>query len=686
MTMAVERDPATVEAVLRLDAAAAVDPTLAGAKAAKLAVATGAGLPTLPGFVLTTVASEVRGGRLALVAPLERLVADAWAELSDGGRRPVVVRSSSVAEDAESSSMAGRFRSVLDVVGWEAFTDAVDLVLASATLDAGEPHPMAVLVQPMLDASVGGVLFGADPVSGNPRHLVVEAVEGTPDGLVSGRVTATRYVLDRSGRLLESDAADGVPLGRRQRHGLARLAWRARRVFDGPQDIEWAFDRRGALHLLQSRPITATGHGAHAIGPVLGPGPVAKTFPDQLHPLEVDLWLEPLRRGVVGALRAAGAASEARLAASPVVTTVDGQVAADLELLGVHRDRPSPLARLDPRGPARHLAVAWRVGRLRAALPGLVDDLLGQLDADLAAVPALRALTTPQLVGLVGRARAALAAAHGYEVLAGMLLSDRDVGTVAGHAMRALARGRAEGLDDPETVARYPVVLALTPPRLGGPAPLPAVEPGTEHTRLPAVPRREALRLRTRWLQELLVRAADELGRRLVVRGRLTLPEHVALLRLAELEDVVAGGEPPADLEVRGAPVVVTPLPAAFRLTVEGEVVPRPVAGRDRAGRGAGGGRGSGPVRHADDLGHLTAGDVLVVRTLDPRLATVLPVLGGLVSETGSTLSHLAILAREVGVPAVVGVPDALSRFPAGTVVVVDGTTGQVTPREEVVR
>jgi pyruvate,water dikinase len=69
---------------------------------------------------------------------------------------------------------------------------------------------------------------------------------------------------------------------------------------------------------------------------------------------------------------------------------------------------------------------------------------------------------------------------------------------------------------------------------------------------------------------------------------------------------------------------------------------------------------------------------VLVVRTLEPELASLLPGLAGLVAETGSTLSHLAILAREYGVPTVVAVPDALERYPAGAVVLVDGGTGEV--------
>jgi pyruvate,water dikinase len=71
-------------------------------------------------------------------------------------------------------------------------------------------------------------------------------------------------------------------------------------------------------------------------------------------------------------------------------------------------------------------------------------------------------------------------------------------------------------------------------------------------------------------------------------------------------------------------------------------------------------------------------GGVLVVRTLDPGLAPVLARLSGLVAETGTVLSHLAILARELGVPTVVGVADAVDRFPPGTRLVVDGTTGDV--------
>jgi phosphoenolpyruvate-protein kinase (PTS system EI component) len=69
---------------------------------------------------------------------------------------------------------------------------------------------------------------------------------------------------------------------------------------------------------------------------------------------------------------------------------------------------------------------------------------------------------------------------------------------------------------------------------------------------------------------------------------------------------------------------------------------------------------------------------VLVVPHLDPRLAGVVGRLGGLVAETGSPLSHLAILAREHGVPTVVGHAGATDELRPGEIVEVDGAAGTV--------
>ena len=142
---------------------------------------------------------------------------------------------------------------------------------------------MAVLVQPMIDAEWGGVLFGADPMSGRRDRFLVAAVDGGPDALVSGAVDGWTAVLDRRGRVREArsgactSARPPRPLLRR----LAALARQVTRTYGAPQDIEWAVTADGRLHLLQARPITTIGP---ATGTVFGPGPVAESFPAAARP------------------------------------------------------------------------------------------------------------------------------------------------------------------------------------------------------------------------------------------------------------------------------------------------------------------------------------------------------------------------------------------------------------------
>lgn len=98
-------------------------------------------------------------------------------------------------------------------------------------------------------------------------------------------------------------------------------------------------------------------------------------------------------------------------------------------------------------------------------------------------------------------------------------------------------------------------------------------------------------------------------------------------------------------------------------------------------GQPAGVGWGSGPacvVTSEHDLHRVAIGDVLVTRVAGPALAAVLPRVAGVVAERGGSTSHLAALARERGIPAVLGVPGATRRIPGGAVVAVDGVAGVV--------
>jgi pyruvate,water dikinase len=101
----------------------------------------------------------------------------------------------------------------------------------------------------------------------------------------------------------------------------------------------------------------------------------------------------------------------------------------------------------------------------------------------------------------------------------------------------------------------------------------------------------------------------------------------------------------------------------------------------DLRGQPAGVGRGSGPARIVNDehdLEHVKLGDVLVTQIAGPALTIVLPRVAGVVAELGGSTSHLAALARERGIPAVLGVRNATARIPDGSLVMVDGNEGTV--------
>jgi pyruvate,water dikinase len=83
-------------------------------------------------------------------------------------------------------------------------------------------------------------------------------------------------------------------------------------------------------------------------------------------------------------------------------------------------------------------------------------------------------------------------------------------------------------------------------------------------------------------------------------------------------------------------------------------------------------------VDKADDFGRIRKGDVLVTRMTSPYFNVVLPLLGAIVTDRGGQLSHAAIVAREYGIPGIVGTRDATTTIADGARIRVDGTTGQV--------
>jgi EmrB/QacA subfamily drug resistance transporter len=252
------------------------EPTFGG-KASALARAMGAGLPVPDGFAVSWE---------AVAAGSDGAVLEAWRAL---GADRVAVRSSAVGEDSAGASFAGQHLTLLNVTSETALLNAVrairDSALGEGVLEyrkkmgiAGEPR-IAIVVQRMVDAAVAGVLFTRDPITGAEERLI-ESAWGLGEAVVEGLVTPDRYRLTVGGQIVERTAGkkdfvvrfgpDGgtverpVPpdditrLSLSDPHVMAlhRLAARCEDFFGRPQDIEFAFDRDGALLLLQSRPIT----------------------------------------------------------------------------------------------------------------------------------------------------------------------------------------------------------------------------------------------------------------------------------------------------------------------------------------------------------------------------------------------------------------------------------------------
>ena len=235
------------------------------------------------------LATQLRCALRTLDLPdsVRAVVADAY---SAAGAGTVAVRSSGLAEDGEIHSHAGQFDSVLNVGTLDAVEDAVRECWASAFSERavryralhGIPSPttgIGVVIQELVPATISGVVFTANPITGNRDELAVSAVYGIGEGLVSGAVDADYVLVDKASRaLLETvvgEKADEVvpkagggtetvatpgrstdlALTERQIAELTTLGVAVEAHFGRPQDIEWVSDG-DQIWVVQARPIT----------------------------------------------------------------------------------------------------------------------------------------------------------------------------------------------------------------------------------------------------------------------------------------------------------------------------------------------------------------------------------------------------------------------------------------------
>jgi pyruvate,water dikinase len=211
------------------------------------------------------------------------------------------------------------------------------------------------------------------------------------------------------------------------------------------------------------------------------------------------------------------------------------------------------------------------------------------------------------------------------------------------------------------------------------------------------------------WPMGLLRRAMLVAGHQLAERGALPDPHHALEITVAELTDLLCGrpGPSAADVATRATQreersalvpplllgitvdIPVDALPAAMRLMSRAQfalrdsfTVPLGEARADLDGDGMGDspyqGRACVAADPADALARLEPGDVLVAFGTTPAFNMALSIAGAVVVEEGGLLSHAAVIARELGLPALIGAAGAMAAIPDGAIVEVDPIAGRV--------
>ena len=226
----------------------------AGGKAYGLARLLAMGLPVPPAFVLRNACADAFPDRLD----------QAYRDL---GKEAVAVRSSALGEDGTDASFAGQYDTVLNVRGSEELRAAIQRCVASVSNERARSYlqdqtgsdtaTMNIVVQAMVNARTAGVVFTADPVSARRDLLVIDAVAGLGEALVSGEATPDHYGVHRSGSIVRRQLTAATPLLSDEEILLIAKGARAAAAHEGqPLDLEWAIDQDGTLYWLQARPIT----------------------------------------------------------------------------------------------------------------------------------------------------------------------------------------------------------------------------------------------------------------------------------------------------------------------------------------------------------------------------------------------------------------------------------------------
>ncbi|MEI6510907.1 MAG: PEP/pyruvate-binding domain-containing protein [Candidatus Uhrbacteria bacterium] len=543
------------------------------------------------------------------------------------------VRSSAIAEDGIATSMAGRFRTELDVAPGD-IAAAIDLVRSDAQDKLGTLDEFSIIIQAFIEPDFAGVAFTRDPLGG--RETVVEFHEGRGDAVVGGEIVPTRLAFYRG----QSTARTTLPEFETARRSFLKIE----SLFGAPQDIEWCV-LDGKWFFLQSRPITSLNPSRIATNERLdetlptGRFYFEKTGVCEVAPRPSPETLDLLRRiyaddgPVARAYRSLGIAyadtSFLRLVGADLYVDRERELQSLLPSHSYFFDdsyRPRPV-RL--KGFLTSLRNAKRLRSIGNAPNALVDELRDVLarplvskNGDEAVDEFLRDYETIFLINL--HADAAIQ----------RLKSSLPANVKIAAALTFVPSGMPEPSVPPTGLVGNTLALEDASPFVAIP----------ERIETPEIPPTISVAILRDAQRSLRLR---EHGRWLAIRHLSNIRSFIPLPTLS-----VGSGYSPV---LFALPTVLTDRPIRLASTA-------PV--------GISSGIADGILSTV-----ATPGTIFVVDTLTPDLANHSGLLG-VIASRGGILSHYAIIARELGIPVVVR-SDAM-RLPIGSRVRMDGTTGEV--------
>jgi pyruvate,water dikinase len=609
-----------------------------------------------------------------------------------------------------------------------------------AGYDRRDGVPMAVLIQRMVEPVAAGVALTADPVSGDRQSCVVTAVRGLGDRLVSGAAHGDEWtVIDgRATVRRQPERAIDQP----QVEAVAAEARRIATARGEPQDIEWAIDAGGTLWILQARPMTALPPDVSWEPPAPGAYTRQLRFGEWISEPVTPLfesWLLTTmeERTHADYLRLLG-----QRIPRPYHVVVNGwyfytvnwatpgAFARNLPNMLWHLIRtPRVVAGINP-STVRHsyplVEREWRSDlqpRYRAAvedaerrveslpvneLPALIDRLADLAGESFTLVTALAGAGYKLEVNLAGFYRRHLAPSLGGSHLPLLTGFEAPIDP-ARHAVSSLdwwhepgprAGSATRPAEDHAALvaARHAAeeaafaALASSPRRLRAFRKLLA---DAQH--LVPVREEQVAELTIAW--PVMRWAVLRIGEALASRGVISEPDDVFFLTRDEaLSALGEGGGPAPSVDTAArrstraqqarlvAPLHVGRLNPLLRRLIDGM---SGVLGADPtetaivSGTPASAGRATGAVRvirGPEQFDELEPGEILVASLTAPAWTPLFTRAAAVVTDIGSPAAHASIIAREYGIPAVVGCGDATARLKTGMQVTVDGGTGNVEP------